>query len=85
MKAIVIALLGTMASAAVVAQPHAAGFVRPHNEIVVPTEDVAVETGAFQADWENLAAWECPDWFRDAKFGIWAHWDPQCEAEDGDW
>jgi alpha-L-fucosidase len=26
-----------------------------------------------------------PDWFRDAKFGIWAHWGPQCVAEAGDW
>ena len=69
----------------VVAQPHAAGYVRPHDQVIVPTEDVAVETGAFEADWENLSAWECPEWFRDAKFGIWAHWDPQCEAEDGDW
>ena len=67
------------------AQPHAAGYVRPHDEIVVPTEDVTVETGVFEADWNNLSAWSCPDWFRDAKFGIWAHWDPQCEAEDGDW
>ena len=67
------------------AQPHEAGYVRPHDEIQVPTEDVAVETGAFEADWNNLSAWNCPEWFRDAKFGIWAHWDPQCEAEDGDW
>ena len=26
-----------------------------------------------------------PEWFRDAKFGIWAHWGPQCEPEQGDW
>src|SRR4029078_11869599 len=26
-----------------------------------------------------------PQWFRDAKFGIWAHWGPQCEPEFGDW
>jgi len=26
-----------------------------------------------------------PEWFKDAKFGIWAHWGPQCQAEDGDW
>jgi alpha-L-fucosidase len=26
-----------------------------------------------------------PDWFRDAKFGIWAHWGPQCQPERGDW
>ena len=70
-----------------VAQPHAAGYVRPHSEVEAnkPTTDVTVETGAFEANWNNLAAWDCPDWFRDAKFGIWAHWDPQCEAEDGDW
>ena len=47
--------------------------------------DVAVETGVFGNDWESLSAWECPEWFKDAKFGIWAHWGPQCQAEDGDW
>jgi alpha-L-fucosidase len=26
-----------------------------------------------------------PEWFRDAKFGIWAHWGPQSAAEAGDW
>jgi alpha-L-fucosidase len=26
-----------------------------------------------------------PDWFRDAKFGIWAHWSAQCVPEQGDW
>src|SRR5581483_4486506 len=25
------------------------------------------------------------NWFRDAKFGIWAHWGPQSAAEAGDW
>ena len=48
-------------------------------------EDVPVQTGQYEPTWENLSAWECPQWFRDAKFGVWAHWDPQCEAEDGDW
>ena len=47
--------------------------------------DVAVQTGAYGNDWESLSAWECPEWFKDAKFGIWAHWGPQCQAEDGDW
>ena len=48
-------------------------------------ENVPVETGRFTADWESLSAWQCPEWFRDAKFGIWAHWGPQCQAECGDW
>lgn len=48
-------------------------------------QDVAVETGSYAPDWESLSKWECPEWFKDAKFGIWAHWGPQCQAEDGDW
>lgn len=84
LKSLAVALL-FLGTTSAFAQPHAAGYVRPHSEISVPAENVAVETGLFTADWNNLAAWECPNWFRDAKFGIWAHWDPQCEAEDGDW
>ncbi len=28
----------------------------------------------FHADWNSLAAYRTPDWFRDAKFGIFLHW-----------
>ena len=28
----------------------------------------------FQPTWNSLAQYQVPDWFRDAKFGIWAHW-----------
>jgi alpha-L-fucosidase len=39
-----------------------------------------------QPTWGSLAAhYRVPDWFRDAKFGIWAHWGPQCQPEFGDW
>jgi alpha-L-fucosidase len=41
--------------------------------------------GPFAPDWDSLAAYRTPDWFRNAKFGIWAHWGPQCEPERGDW
>ena len=50
-----------------------------------PAQDQAYTDGSFKPSWESLSAWECPEWFKDAKFGIWAHWGPQCEAEDGDW
>jgi alpha-L-fucosidase len=39
----------------------------------------------FQPTHESLANYQVPQWFRDAKFGIWAHWGPQSAAEDGDW
>ena len=41
--------------------------------------------GPFRPYWESLKAYRYPDWFRDAKFGIWAHWTPQCVPEQGDW
>ena len=42
--------------------------------------------GPFQPTWESLArSYRCPEWFRDAKFGIWAHWSAQCVPEQGDW
>ena len=41
--------------------------------------------GPFNPDWNSLTNYTTPDWFRDAKFGIWAHWGPQCEPEHGDW
>jgi alpha-L-fucosidase len=37
-------------------------------------------------EWPSLvSAFRVPDWFRDAKFGIWSHWGPQCVPEFGDW
>ncbi|HEY1213365.1 MAG TPA: alpha-L-fucosidase [Bryobacteraceae bacterium] len=39
----------------------------------------------FQPTWESLKQYKCPDWFRDVKFGIWAHWGPQCAPRQGDW
>jgi len=46
-------------------------------------QDIA--TGPFKPDWNSLTNYQTPEWFRDAKFGIWAHWGPQCEPEHGDW
>ena len=30
--------------------------------------------GPFQPDWESLQRYEVPDWYKDAKFGIFIHW-----------
>lgn len=45
----------------------------------------AIPAGMFEPSWESLAQYQCPDWFRDAKFGMWAHWTAQCVPEQGDW
>jgi len=49
----------------------------------LPGERIA--QGPFKPSWDSLKQYQVPDWFRDAKFGIWAHWGPQCQPEHGDW
>jgi alpha-L-fucosidase len=41
--------------------------------------------GPYKPTWNSLLQYEAPEWYQDAKFGIWAHWSPQCVPEDGDW
>ena len=70
------------------------GFPIDRREMLLGTAAATVASGAsaqstadpFAPTWQSLAAhYRVPDWFRDAKFGIWAHWGPQCQPEFGDW
>ncbi len=54
-------------------------------QVPVCEENEAMQTGRFEPVWESLASYEVPEWFRNAKFGIWAHWGPQCVEGSGDW
>ena len=54
-------------------------------KVPVLENDEPMATGPFTPDWESLRTYEVPEWFRDAKFGIWAHWGPQCVEGSGDW
>jgi alpha-L-fucosidase len=45
-------------------------------------------SGTYKPDstWKSFAQhYKFPTWYRDAKFGIWAHWSPQSVPEYGDW
>ena len=42
-------------------------------------------SGPYRPTWDSLLNYDAPEWYQDAKFGIWAHWSPQCVPEDGDW
>jgi alpha-L-fucosidase len=44
-----------------------------------------IDKGPFEPTRASLRAYEIPEWFRNAKFGIWAHWGPQSAVEYGDW
>ena len=51
---------------------------------VATSQERELAAGPFQPTWESLEAqYKTPEWFRDAKFGIWAHWSAQCVPEAG--
>ena len=53
--------------------------------LITQAMDLPVAPGKFTGTMESLKNYACPDWFRDAKFGIWAHWGPQAVPMEGDW
>lgn len=65
-------LLAVMVAGICVSSAHAQPDYGPQEG-----ESVASPKGTevFRPDWENIARhYECPEWFRDAKFGIFIHW-----------
>ena len=54
-------------------------------QVPVSEQHEKMLTGRYQPTWESLETHQTPEWFRDAKFGIWAHWGPQCVEGSGDW
>lgn len=60
-------------------------FAQQTYKVPVSEADEPMAKGQFTPDWESLRNYEVPEWFRDAKFGIWAHWGPQCVEGSGDW
>jgi alpha-L-fucosidase len=50
-----------------------------------PIHDMRIADGPFSPTWESLRQFECPDWYRDAKLGFWAHWGAQSVPMYGDW
>jgi len=71
---------GAMSAAAVAAS---AADLPPPAEPVPETVDIA--DGPFQPTWPSLKQYTCPEWFRDAKLGIWGILGPQSLPEAGDW
>ena len=54
-------------------------------KVPVTNENEKMAEGQYQPQWESLKKHKTPEWFRNAKFGIWAHWGPQCVEGSGDW
>ncbi len=52
---------------------------------MLSAQSLPVTKGPYQPSNESFKQYRYPDWFRDAKFGIWAHWGPQAVPRMGDW
>ena len=66
--------------------PPVAPVAPPAPNAIPAPAGFGVAPGPFQPTMESLAGgYQAPDWYLDAKFGIWAHWGPQCQPEMGDW
>ncbi len=50
-----------------------------------PADPLPITGGTFKPTADSLKTYQTPAWFRDAKFGIWAHWGPQAVPRSGDW
>ena len=53
--------------------------------ITASAQQLSINQGPYQPTEESFKQYQYPDWFRDAKFGIWAHWGPQAVPRHGDW
>ena len=53
--------------------------------VLAQQQKPSVSEGPFKPTDESLKQYQYPEWFRDAKFGIWAHWGPQAVPRQGDW
>ena len=83
------ALLGPM-GAALGAGVIAQGVRRPANagsdeRARTSASPSPITRGPFEPTADSLKNYLAPEWFRDAKFGIWAHWGPQAVPRSGDW
>ena len=61
------------------------GIKAQEYKVPVTNENEKMAEGQYQPQWESLKKHKTPEWFRNAKFGIWAHWGPQCVEGSGDW
>ena len=46
----------------------------PERAALLKQVDDVNHQGPFRPDWESLQKYEVPEWYKDAKFGIFIHW-----------
>lgn len=84
----------TPSAAAPAFTSNAQAMLKPSKPMPIPApkrpalpvpDQIEITDGPFQPDPESLKQYQCPEWFRDAKFGIWSHWGPQSVPMQDGW
>src|ERR1039458_9613914 len=66
---------------AALAAPAISSTTRAFGQSALPE----IEKGPFDGTLEGLKAYQIPEWFKDAKFGIWANGGRKWPAKIGNW
>ncbi|SDH38779.1 alpha-L-fucosidase [Mucilaginibacter sp. P25] len=61
----------------------ALSFVLSGMSLMLRGQELSVNNGPFKPSDTSFKQYQYPAWFRDAKFGIWAHWGPQAVPPPG--
>lgn len=78
--------LGTITVILAVAMAGRARAQDPRVEEAIHKIDAVIARGPYQASWDSLVKYQVPDWYRDAKFGIFIHWGVySVPAFDSEW
>jgi alpha-L-fucosidase len=54
-------------------QKASAKYDAPRNAVLKDVDTISHQ-GPYRPDWESLQKYEVPEWYKDAKFGIFIHW-----------
>ncbi len=69
--AAIFVLVGTVSNAE---EPHPATLPHPQVESSLSAIQAGISKGPFQDQWSSLEKYDIPQWYKDAKFGIFIHW-----------
>jgi len=55
----------------------------PQVEEALTKIEAGIAAGPYKAHWDSLEGYEIPDWYKNAKLGVFIHWGPYWVAENG--
>lgn len=77
-RIITISVLLSIVSVCLIQLPRAIGQdpMDPHPAVAPAIKQInaTIEAGPFSPNWDSLGQFEIPQWYKDAKFGIFVHW-----------